>query len=190
MGRKTKIEVLKRDGIEVDEFDRPIPSIKLCSRCNYTNGFDVDVCKCGYPLSKTAFDKIKAEEQVKFDDMEARLKLEMENKIKNIVEKKVWELKLDNENKNSEYIEWLMEHHKFQVDVIKRKPYSIPKEKIYENIVHDDEYNNLSDRELNLIKEKINEIKSITSWEPVVKEIDNRNNKNDEEKEDSSHMEF
>ncbi|MCD6036911.1 MAG: hypothetical protein K0S67_795 [Nitrososphaeraceae archaeon] len=31
-----------------------------------------------------------------------------------------------------------MEHHKFEVDVIKRKPYTISKEKILENIVNDD----------------------------------------------------
>jgi integrase len=189
MGRKTKMEVLKRDGIIIDDFDRTVPSIKICSRCEYTNGFDADVCKCGYPLSKTAYDKIKAEEQVKFNDIEARLKIEMESKIKNIIEKKVGELKLDNENKNSEYIEWLMEHHKFQVDGIKRKPYHIPKEKILENIVNDNEYKNLSDEELNLVKERIEKINPITSWEPIAKEINNKNNKNEKDQ-DLSYMEF
>lgn len=156
MGRKTKVEVLKRDGIEIDDFDKPVPSTKICSRCEYTNGIDADVCKCGYPLSKTAYDKIKSEEQRKFNDIETRLKLEMETKIQNIIETKIGEIKLDNESQNSEYIEWLMEHHKFEVDVIKRKPYTISKEKILENIVNDDVYKNLSDEEMNLIRELIN----------------------------------
>jgi hypothetical protein len=42
---------------------------------------------------------------------------------------------------------------------------------------------------LNLIKERINKIKPITSWEPIVKETDNKN-KSDEEDQDLSYMEF
>ncbi|MCD6036910.1 MAG: hypothetical protein K0S67_794 [Nitrososphaeraceae archaeon] len=43
---------------------------------------------------------------------------------------------------------------------------------------------------MNLIKERVNKIKPITSWEPIVKEIDNKNNKSDEEDQDLSYMEF
>ena len=66
MGDSLKEQILAHNGIisEQQTFKRPTTS--ACSRCNYVNALDTKYCaKCSYPLSPSAYEEIKLEEQTK-----------------------------------------------------------------------------------------------------------------------------
>ena len=78
--------ILERDGIFLDDNENIIPSIKICYRCNFINGYDYPICQnCGYPLSQEALNRIKDDEEVRYKLMEEKMMEQMEKKFQQII---------------------------------------------------------------------------------------------------------
>jgi integrase/recombinase XerD len=73
MGNDLKQKILVQNGITPEERGKPIPTIAECPRCNLINSIESKYCsKCSYPLTPSAFDEIKEQEDLKFRSLEKR----------------------------------------------------------------------------------------------------------------------
>ena len=83
MGNDLKQKILVQNGIISDQQTEKKPSVLNCPRCNLVNAADNKYCsKCSYPLIPSAFDEIKAAEDMKFRAMEERF-----NNMQSMIEK-------------------------------------------------------------------------------------------------------
>ena len=73
MGNDLKQKILVQNGIISEQQIERKPSILNCQRCSLVNAIENKYCsKCSYPLVPSAFDEIKAAEDIKFRAMEER----------------------------------------------------------------------------------------------------------------------
>jgi integrase/recombinase XerD len=75
MGNNLKNQILLHNGIISEEYatTQKKPSVASCPRCTLINGIDNKYCsKCSYPLIPSAFEEIKAMEEMKLKSMEAQ----------------------------------------------------------------------------------------------------------------------
>jgi integrase/recombinase XerD len=73
MSNDLKRQILIHNGIISESEMQKKPSILSCPRCSLVNAIDNKYCsKCSYPLVPSAFDEIKAAEDIKFRAMEER----------------------------------------------------------------------------------------------------------------------
>ena len=83
MGNDLKQKILVQNGIISEQQTEKKPSVLSCPRCNLVNAADNKYCsKCSYPLIPSAFDEIKAAEDMKFKAMEERF-----NNMQSMIEK-------------------------------------------------------------------------------------------------------
>jgi integrase/recombinase XerD len=73
MGNDLKQKILVQNGIISEQQIERKPSILNCPRCSLVNTIENKYCsKCSYPLVPSAFDEIKAAEDMKFRAIEER----------------------------------------------------------------------------------------------------------------------
>jgi integrase/recombinase XerD len=83
MGDELKRQILVHNGAISDNDLQKKPSVLTCPRCSLVNAIDNKYCsKCSYPLVQSAFDEIKAAEEIKLQ----ALKDKYENDIKTMRE--------------------------------------------------------------------------------------------------------
>jgi integrase/recombinase XerD len=94
MGDELKRQILTHNGSIPDNDFHKTPSSITCPRCSWVNALDNKYCKCSYPLTPSAFDEIKATEDMKLQTLEKKyeqdiksLEKKMENKFQQIFEK-------------------------------------------------------------------------------------------------------
>jgi integrase/recombinase XerD len=90
MGNDLKMQTLVHNGILTEEEIQKKPSVIFCPRCSLVNALDNKYCsKCSYPLVPSAFDEIKAAEDMKIQILKDRhdqdMKL-MQEKINQVIE--------------------------------------------------------------------------------------------------------
>ena len=95
MGNDLKQKILIHNGIiPPAELERK-SSVLNCPRCDLVNALENKYCsKCAYPLVSSAFEEIKMEEEIKFNELKAKhesdmcaLKQDMENRFRIILNK-------------------------------------------------------------------------------------------------------
>ena len=85
MGNHLKEQILVHDGIMSEIDIEKKPSVHNCPRCTLVNAMDNKFCsKCSYPLVPSAFDEIKAAEEIKFKAMEERFN-SMQSQIQTLI---------------------------------------------------------------------------------------------------------
>jgi integrase/recombinase XerD len=87
MGDDLKNQILVHNGIITQEaaIMQRKPSVLMCPRCDLINAADNKYCsKCSYPLIPSAFDEIKAAEDMKFQAMEKKYE-EMNSTLQKIL---------------------------------------------------------------------------------------------------------
>jgi hypothetical protein len=68
-----KQKILLQNGIISEQQIEKRPSVLNCPRCSLVNAIENKYCsKCSYPLVPSAFDEIKAAEEMKYKAMEER----------------------------------------------------------------------------------------------------------------------
>jgi hypothetical protein len=73
MGNELKQKILVQNGIISEQQIEKKPSVLNCPRCALVNAIENKYCsQCSYPLIPSAFDEIKAAEDIKFKTMEER----------------------------------------------------------------------------------------------------------------------
>jgi hypothetical protein len=73
MGNDLKQKILVQNGIISEQQIEKKPSVLNCPRCSLVNAIENKYCsKCSYPLVPSAFDEIKAAEDIKFRAIEER----------------------------------------------------------------------------------------------------------------------
>ena len=83
MGNDLKEKILLQNGIITDSEMQKRASVLNCPRCSLVNAIEKKFCsKCSYPLVPSAFDEIKAVEDMKFRTIEERF-----NNIQSMLEK-------------------------------------------------------------------------------------------------------
>ena len=88
MGNELKQKILVQNGIISEEQIEKKPSVLNCPRCNLVNSIDNKYCsKCSYPLIPSAFDEIKAVEDMKFQAIEEKF-----NNMQSMIEKLITDL--------------------------------------------------------------------------------------------------
>jgi integrase/recombinase XerD len=85
MGNDLKQKILVQNGIISDTEGKPKPNIAECPRCNLINSIENKYCSsCTYPLTSSAFDEIKEQEDLKFRSLEKRCD-EMQAMIEKVI---------------------------------------------------------------------------------------------------------
>ena len=86
MGDDLKQKILAQNGIILeDEARRRKPTVLECGRCQTTCTIDSKYCvSCSYPLTPSAFDEIKEQEDSKFRSLEARFN-ELQSRVEGII---------------------------------------------------------------------------------------------------------
>jgi hypothetical protein len=85
MGNDLKQKILIQNGIISEQQIEKRPSVLNCPRCNLVNAIENKYCsKCSYPLVPSAFDEIKAAEEIKFKAMEERFN-SMQSQIQTLI---------------------------------------------------------------------------------------------------------
>ena len=85
MGNDLKQKILLHNGIISETARKPMPTIAECARCSLTNPLENKYCSsCSYPLTPSAFDEIKEQEDSKFRSLEDRFN-EMQSKLESLV---------------------------------------------------------------------------------------------------------
>jgi hypothetical protein len=85
MGNDLKQKILVQNGIIAEQQIERKPSILNCPRCSLVNAIENKYCsKCSYPLVPSAFDEIKAAEEIRFQDMEERFN-SMQSQIQSLM---------------------------------------------------------------------------------------------------------
>jgi hypothetical protein len=80
MGNDLKKQILIHNGVLTEAEIQKKPSITLCPRCSLVNALDNKYCsKCSYPLVPSAFDEIKAAEDMKLQTLKDRYEQEMKS---------------------------------------------------------------------------------------------------------------
>ena len=75
MGNDLKQKILVQNGIILEQQIEKKPPVLNCPRCSLVNAADNKYCsKCSYPLIPSAFEEIKAAEDIKFRALEERFK--------------------------------------------------------------------------------------------------------------------
>lgn len=98
-----KNKILSKNGIEIDKSKKLTRSNIICTRCNYTNGIDAQLCsKCGYILNQEALNKIK-EDNKKVESLQTQL--EQSNQ-------QIAEIESRYEEKNRELEKQIQQQHK------------------------------------------------------------------------------
>jgi integrase/recombinase XerD len=70
MGDDLKSQILVRNGVLTEEEIQKKPSVLFCPRCSLVNALDNKYCsKCSYPLLLSAFEEIKAAEDMKIQTL-------------------------------------------------------------------------------------------------------------------------
>jgi hypothetical protein len=95
MGDELKRQILVHNGAISDNDLHKKPSVLTCGRCGLVSALDNKYCsKCSYPLFASAFDEIKAAEDMKLQTLKekyeqdmATMREEMENKFQQIFAK-------------------------------------------------------------------------------------------------------
>ena len=95
MGNDLKRQILVHNGVLREEEIQKNPSVSMCTRCSLVNALDNKYCsKCSYPLVPSAFDEIKAAEDMKLQTLKEKyeqdmvaMRQEMEDKFKQILTK-------------------------------------------------------------------------------------------------------
>lgn len=85
MGDDLKQKILVQNGIISEQQIERKPSILNCPRCTLVNAIENKYCsKCTYPLVSSAFDEIKAAEDMKFRAIEERFN-NMQSVLENLI---------------------------------------------------------------------------------------------------------
>jgi hypothetical protein len=80
MGNDLKRQILVHNGVLTEEEIQKKPSVMLCPRCSLVNALDNKYCsKCSYPLLPSAFDEIKAAEDMKIQTLKDRYEQDMKS---------------------------------------------------------------------------------------------------------------
>jgi integrase/recombinase XerD len=80
MGNDLKKQILIHNGISSDSEIQKKPSVLACPRCNLVNAIDNKYCsKCSYPLVPSAFEEIKAAEDMKIQSLQERYEQDMKS---------------------------------------------------------------------------------------------------------------
>jgi hypothetical protein len=95
IGDDLKNQILVRNGIISENEIKKKPSIHVCPRCNFVNSIEHRLCSsCSYPLTPSAFEEIKSEEERKLKIIEEKhakeiqlIRQEMEDKFQRIFSK-------------------------------------------------------------------------------------------------------
>jgi hypothetical protein len=75
-----KNNILEYNGIVTDNIHRAIPLVFECPRCLLTNIPDNKYCsKCSYPLVPEAYDDIKANEELRINNLEKKHETDLKN---------------------------------------------------------------------------------------------------------------
>jgi integrase/recombinase XerD len=78
MGNDLKRQILIHNGILTGEEVQKIPSVSICPRCSLVNALDNKYCsKCSYPLVPSAFEEIKATEDMKIQTLKDKYEHDM-----------------------------------------------------------------------------------------------------------------
>jgi hypothetical protein len=73
MSNDLKRQILVHNGIISEDEMQKKPSVLTCPRCTLVNAIDNKYCsKCSYPLVPSAFEEIKASEDMKLKSMEEK----------------------------------------------------------------------------------------------------------------------
>jgi hypothetical protein len=71
IGDELKNQILVKNGIISENDIKKKPSIHLCPRCEFVNSIEHKLCSsCSYPLTPSAFEEIKSEEDRKLKILE------------------------------------------------------------------------------------------------------------------------
>jgi ribosomal protein L37E len=75
MGNDLKQKILVQNGIILEgEAIKPAPTIAECARCRFVNSLENKYCSsCGYPLSVSAYEELKAAESEEMNHVKAEL---------------------------------------------------------------------------------------------------------------------
>jgi integrase/recombinase XerD len=74
MGNELKRQILVHNGVLTEEEIQKKSSVTYCPRCSLVNALDNKYCsKCSYPLVASAFDEIKAAEDMKLQALKEKL---------------------------------------------------------------------------------------------------------------------
>ena len=85
MGNDLRQKILVQNGIISEQQIEKKPSVLNCPRCNLVNAIENKYCsKCSYPLVPSAFDEIKAAEDIKFRAMEERFN-DMQSQLQTLI---------------------------------------------------------------------------------------------------------
>ena len=85
MGNDLKLKILVQNGIILEQQIEKKPSVLNCPRCSLVNAADNKYCsKCSYPLIPSAFEEIKAAEDMKFRAIEERFN-SMQSMLENLI---------------------------------------------------------------------------------------------------------
>ena len=102
MGNELKKRILVYNGIIIDQQIEKKPSVLNCPRCSLVKCTDNKYCsKCSYPLIPSAFEEIKAGEDMKFRAIEERF-----NKMQSMLEKVLITALSETGHINSSLISW------------------------------------------------------------------------------------
>ncbi len=92
MGNDLKTQILVHNGVLAEEEIQKKPSVMCCPRCSLVNALENKYCsnpKCSYPLVPSAFEEIKAAEDMKIqtlNDRHDRDMRSMQEKIDHVIE--------------------------------------------------------------------------------------------------------
>ena len=95
MGNELKRQILVYNGVLNEDEIQKKPAVMFCGRCDLVNALDNKYCsRCSYPLVASAFDEIKAAEDMKLETLKEKheqdmvtLREEMEKKFQQILAK-------------------------------------------------------------------------------------------------------
>jgi integrase/recombinase XerD len=80
MGSDLKRQILIHNGILMENEIEKKPSVSICPRCSLINALDNKYCsKCSYPLLRSAFEEIKATEDMKIRSLQERYEKDMKS---------------------------------------------------------------------------------------------------------------
>jgi hypothetical protein len=86
MGNNLKMQILQREGIDLDDIAKPKPAVLSCPRCNLVNPKESKFCsKCSYPLASEAYEEVKASERKEMDEIKQQYN-QMNVTLQNIIE--------------------------------------------------------------------------------------------------------
>jgi hypothetical protein len=78
MGNELKRQILVHNGVLTEEEIQKKSSVLYCPRCSLVNALDNKYCsKCSYPLVASAFDEIKAAEDMKLQALKEKYEQDM-----------------------------------------------------------------------------------------------------------------